>query len=163
MTARRIALLDTNVLLLKMVAETDPSLLRTFKRVQTFEERDIALLDRLLSEFDTLLSTPHVLAEASNFIDQAPAHRRTELIETFQRYVSESTEHYESALDLMARAEFVSLGLADTGLSSLSRIAVVITTDFHLSGRIEKAGGAVINFNQARSYQLLDQFKQPQS
>jgi len=73
-TARRIALLDTNVLLLKMVAETDPSLLRTFKRVQTFEERDIALLDRLLSEFDTLLSTPHVLAEASNFIDQAPAH-----------------------------------------------------------------------------------------
>lgn len=149
------ALLDTNVLLLKMVAETDASLLRTFKRVQEFEERDIALLASVLSEFDALLSTPHVLAEASNFIDQAPTYRRRALIETFQRYIAESEEHYEPALDLMARAEFASLGLADTGLSSLSKVAVVITTDFHLTGRIEAAGGAVINFNRTRSDQLL--------
>lgn len=162
MTAHRLALLDTNILLLKLVAETDVSLLRTFKRVQEFEERDIALLGRLLSEFNALLSTPHVLAETSNFIDQAPAYRRRDLIDSFQRYVAESEERYESALDLVGRAEFVLLGLADTGLISLSKIAVIITTDFHLTGRIEAAGGSVINFNRTRSPQLLGQGKRSQ-
>ena len=162
MTAERIALLDTNVLLLKLVAETDVSLLRTFKRVQEFEERDIALLGKLLSEFNTLLSTPHVLAEASNFIDQAPTYRRGDLVNSFQRYIGEIEERYESALDLVARAEFVALGLADTGLSSLSKIAVVITTDFHLTGRIEATGGSVINFNRIRSPQMLSQGKRSQ-
>lgn len=157
MTAHRFALLDTNILLLKIVAETDASLLRTFKRVQQFEERDIALLGELLSEFSALISTPHVLAETSNFIDQAPEYRRTELIDSFKRYVAESEERYESALGLVGRAEFVSLGLADTGLSSLSKIAVVITTDFHLTGRIEATGGSVVNFNRIRSSQMLGQ------
>lgn len=155
MTANRVALLDTNVLLLKLVAETDMSLLRTFKRVQVFEERDIALLGEVLSDFDALLTTPHVLTEISNFIDQAPAYRRQALIDSLRRYVADSEERYESALDLMAKAEFAALGLADTGLSSLSKIAVVITTDFHLTGRIEAMGGHVINFNRTRSPQFL--------
>lgn len=155
MTAHKIALLDTNVLMLKMVAETDASLLRTYKRVQQFEEGDIVLLGELLSRFDILYSTPHVLTEASNFIDQAPQHRRKELFDCFQRYVTANEERYETALALVKRNEFVSLGLADTGLCSLSNIAVVITMDFHLSGRIEAIGGSVVNFNHYRSTYLL--------
>jgi hypothetical protein len=137
------------------VAEVDVSLLTTFKRVQQFEKEDVALLAHMLRNFDSILTTPHILSETSNFIDQAPLYRRAKLIETFQQYVDKHQERYEPAVNLVSRQEFAQLGLSDTGLSSLSDIAVVITTDFRLAGKIEAMGGRAINFNQARSARLL--------
>jgi len=153
--APRIAILDTNVLLLLLVAKTDESLLRTFKRVQSFEPSDISLLDEVLAPFNGFLSTPHVLAEVSNFVDQAPQHRRSELVQELKHYIHAHREHYEAASLLCERGEFEKLGLADTGLSRLSSESTVITTDHHLAGKIQASGGSVVNFNHARSTRLL--------
>jgi len=150
-----VALLDTNVLLLWLVGLTDPSLFITFKRVDVFSPDDFKLLAQLLKRFQKLISTPHVLAEVSNFVDQAPQHRRRELVASLRTFAQQNKEHYEAAITLTRRDEFAALGLTDTGLAALSAEAVVITTDFHLSARIVTLGGHVLNFNHHRSTYLV--------
>jgi hypothetical protein len=72
-----------------------------------------------------------VLAEVSNFIDQAPQHRRLALIESLRKFADENREHYEQARNLVQRTEFV-------------------TMDFHLYNRIVLLGREAINFNHRR-------------
>jgi len=148
-------LLDTNILLLWLVGNTDAALLLTFKRVQSFEERDLVLLERLLRPFQRMITTPHILTEVSNFVDQSPMYKRARLVESLREFIQDHAEIYESAVTLVDRSEFNSLGLSDTALVSLSADAVIITTDFHLSERIASQGGQAINFNRARSSYLV--------
>jgi len=145
---------DTNILLLYLVAETDISLLRTFKRVQSFNSQDVDVLSVVLQPFRRFVTTPHVLAETGNFIDQAPQYRRADLLETYRSFIATQDEVYEDARSLTNRDEFAALGLADTGLSSLSSRFTVITMDFQLTGKIQQAGGSVINFQQVRSQRI---------
>jgi hypothetical protein len=149
------ALLDTNILLMWLVGLTGPSLFVTFKRVDTFQASDFVLLSRFLQPFRKLITTPHVLAEVSNFIDQAPLHRRKDLIASLKAFVDRYPEHYEAAAILIHRDEFTAFGLTDTGLSALSADAVIVTTDFRLSGRIQALGGNSVNFNHLRTSDLL--------
>jgi hypothetical protein len=152
---RNTVVLDTNVLLLWLVGRTDPTLFRTFKRVSTFNTDDFVLLGRFLKGFEILITTPHVLAEVSNFVDQAPPYRRKELIASLQMFAQEYSEHYEPAKTLSQREEFAILALTDTGLAAMSLEAVVVTTDFHLWGRIQALGGKSVNFNHLRTSQFL--------
>jgi hypothetical protein len=149
------ALLDTNILLMWLVGLTDPSLFITFKRVDTYQISDFNLLVRFLKPFRKLITTPHVLAEVSNFIDQAPQYRRKELIASLKVFVERHPEHYEAAAILVHRDEFAAFGLTDTGLAAVSANAVIVTTDFRLSGRIQALGGHSVNFNHLRASDLL--------
>lgn len=145
---------DTNILLLFLSAQTDISLLRTFKRVQAFNSQDVDLLSIVLQPFRRFVTTPHVLAETGNFIEQAPLYRRADLLETYRSFIADQDEIYEDARSLTDRDEFLALGLADTGLSSLSSRFTVITMDFLLTGKIQQAGGSVINFQQVRAQKI---------
>jgi hypothetical protein len=151
----RIAVLDTKVLLLWLVGNTDANLLKTFKRVSSFDPNDLSLLWRILRQFHESITTPHVLAEVSNFVDQAPLYRREALVLTLQRFAERISERYEKASALVGRREFRHLALADTGLTSLSSDVVVITTDYKLANQIDSQGGHVINFNHLRTDRLL--------
>jgi hypothetical protein len=65
-------------------------------------------------------------------------------------FISDCEEVYEKATLLASRAEFDRLGLADSGLASLSKRATVITADAPLARLIESQYGKVINFNHHR-------------
>jgi hypothetical protein len=149
------AVLDTNLLLLYLAGITDQSLLVSFKRVSTFEPPDIAALTKLLGNFQKLITTPHILAEASNFLTQAPQYRRRELMASLRGFAEAHQETYQTARELVTRDEFTALGLADTGLAALSAEAVVLTTDYRLWGQITSQGGHCVNFYHLRSSQLL--------
>ena len=151
----RVAVLDTNVLLLHLAGKTDPTLLQTFKRIDHFAHTDLDLLAQTLRPFTAMMTTPHVLTEASNFVDQAPLYRRQELIAAFRRFVEEHVERHEAALTLVGRPEFSRLALADTGLTALSAHAVIITTDYRLANEIGDRGGHANNFNHLRGQFLL--------
>jgi hypothetical protein len=149
--ARRKRLLrDTNVLLLWLVALTNPKMLFEFKRVQSFSYRDIVLLRDIVARCAEHLTTPHVLAETTNFVRQAPAHRRPLLLEAPRVYIDEAAEVYRPAKVLARRAEFLSLGLSDAGLFELGSDAVVVTTDHRLAAEIANAGGDSIHFEFGR-------------
>ena len=146
-----LALLDTNILLLILVAWTDASLLTRFKRVSAFRQEDADLLSDLLTRFRGVVTTPPVLTEVSNFVDQSPAYARDELLVTFKRFVALAREEYVTSQTLITREEFYLLGLTDTALSEASKAATVITADYRLAGKIQSLGGRCINFNQLRA------------
>jgi hypothetical protein len=153
----RRAVLDTNLLLLWLVTETDLKLLERFKRVEQFTVRDVELLRTVLQPYVEMVTTPHILAETSNFVDQAPSAYRELLVGSLRVFIANIAELYSPAVQLIGRSEFNALGLTDTAVAELSTSAVVITQDFQLSGMIQAAGGSVINFNQLRSGYLLAQ------
>ena len=123
-------------MLLWLVARTDVSLLHRFKRVQAFTKRDIEILRNVIEPFHQFVTTPHILSETSNFIDQAPAGRRSYLIDEFKNFIRAGAEVYAPATALIERGEFNALGLTDTAMAELSAEAVVITVDYRLAGKI---------------------------
>jgi hypothetical protein len=144
-------ILDTHLLLLWLVARTDARLLHQFKRVQAFTYQDIELLREILQPYREFVTTPHILSETSNFIDQAPSWQRTALVDELKDFIRGGVELFEPAQTLIERDEFSALGLTDTGMAQLSAEAGVITVDYHLAGKIEAMGGNALNFNHLRS------------
>lgn len=144
----RTAVLDTNVLLLLLVASVDISMLRSYKRVSLFTTQDVAALEDLLRSFQRLATTPHVLSETDNFIDQAPAYRRKDLKNALLQFISRTPERYSSSRDLIKLEAFLPLGLTDCGLIDFGLDAFIVTTDFHLAGHILALGGLAINFRE---------------
>jgi hypothetical protein len=143
--------LDTNLLLLWLVARTDATLLLQFKRVKQFTYRDFELLQELLQPYRKFVTTPHILSETSNFLDQAPFWQRDALIDALKDFIRSGVEVYRPADELIERDEFNALGLTDTAIAQLSAEAVVLTVDFRLAGKIEALGGNALNFNDYRT------------
>jgi hypothetical protein len=133
------------------VGRVDPILVLQFKRVRMFALADIAILRGLLAPFSRFATTPHILAETSNFIDQAPPQWRRALTQEFRRYIEHQAEVFIPAEALIQREAFHALGLTDTALLALSAETVVVTMDFHLAARIQLAGGNLLNFNHYKS------------
>lgn len=149
------AVLDTNLVLLFLVAQVDASLLLTYKRVTMFTQNDISLLSKLLDNFELFCTTTSVLTEVSNLLQHAPMHRRLQLMEKLAEYATSRSELSIPSADLVKLDVFFQLGFTDATLSELAEKYTVITTDFHLAGRILAAGCYSINFNHLRSQQLL--------
>jgi hypothetical protein len=149
------AILDTNLVLLWLVAKSDPGLLARYKRVQMFTDRDIPLLDQMLGSFQRNLTTPQVLTEVSNFLGQAPPYAQQQLKSTFAEYISARQEIYVRSADLATHRVFLELGLTDCSLEDASFQHTIITTDYRLTGKIVSMGGRALNFNHARAGYLL--------
>lgn len=147
----RAALLDTNLLLLWLAGTTDLSLFKTFKRVQPFTVTDYLLLTDVLPTFKHLTTTPHVLAETSNFLDQAPPYRRDALVVSFREHIDLAEELVVPAKQLALRSEFASLGLTDSGLVAVASEVTVFTADFRLRGIILANNGRCVHLQELRN------------
>jgi hypothetical protein len=148
MAARRV-LLDTNLLLLWLVGRTDAGLLSRFKRVHAFDPPDIPLLEGLIGSAE-IVTTPHILAETSNFVDQAPQFARAALVSNYRAFARTREEVYREARAIVLRQDFERFGLTDSCIADLSQAEHVITADYRLAGKIQASGGSVTNFNHAR-------------
>ena len=151
----RNAVLDTNLVLLLLVAQVDRSLLTRYKRVQMFTDRDIPLLNQLLGSFQRTLTTPQVLTEISNLLWQAPPHAQRRLKAVFAQYIGATPEIYVRSDELVKRDTFFELGVTDCSLEDASLQHTIITMDFRLAGKILSMGRHALNFNHARAGYLL--------
>jgi hypothetical protein len=157
-------ILDTNLLLLWLVARTDATLLNQFKRVRQFTFQDFERLQDILKPYRGFVTTPHILSETSNFVDQAPDWRRAALVDELKNFIGSGAEVYRAATRI-EREEFNVLGLTDTAMAQLSAEAVVVTVDYRLAGRIDAIGGHAVNFqslSQRASRFVLASGIQPQ-
>ena len=69
---RKCLLIDTNLLLLLLVGKLNPSLIKTEKITdsQGFDEADFKQLRDFASQFQKLVTTPHILTKVSNHADK---------------------------------------------------------------------------------------------
>ena len=152
MPAQRTLLLDTNTLLLLYVGLFDRSLVANFKRTRIFTVDDFDLLVQIVDGFQTLVTTPHVLAEVSNLSGQLRDEARRGYFATFARSLQQVDERYVPAKALINHPVFVRLGLTDAGIAELAHRdrLTVLTTDLDLFLWLSKAQVRVFNFNHLR-------------
>jgi hypothetical protein len=141
--------LDSNVLLLYWCARFDSGLIHTFKRLNSFSEEDIELLDRTLGFFKTINTTPHVLTEVSNLANSLPQWRKDDWVSHFARQVGVVEEKWISA-QMIVQIPAIFLGLTDAALCALASTYVILTIDFPLSNYLESRKLNVVNFNHLR-------------
>lgn len=149
---RRGILVDTNILLVYFVGLHDPKTIPTFKRTCTFAIEDFKTIVALLEFFEVKVTTPHILAEISNFIGQLPEKTSSDCYNLFSKAVEVLAEHHLPAKDITANgAVFRKFGLTDTGIALLAKDKyLVLTDDLRVSHYLANSGIDVLNFNHIR-------------
>lgn len=139
-------LFDSNVLLLYLVRGAEHPF--DWKRTSAFTQRHLDYLILAARHARRLVTTPHILAEASNLAIDAPPRIRTRVVEELVDYVGAAREHQFPATRAVRVREFVRLGLSDSAQLLLGRPRpLVITVDAPLCEALLKHGQPTINLN----------------
>ncbi len=147
--------LDTNILLLLLVAQFRPELIGT-GRLKAYAPCDADLLAGYVGRFKRILTTPHVLAETSNFARQMVKGRaQAEFFEWLHPIFCLEGQHALmptiAAGHEVNRQLFVRLGLTDSSLAaSVSTKRLLLTADLDLHVAAVMQGGHSINFTHMR-------------
>lgn len=156
---RKYLLLDTNLFLLLLVGSLDSSLIQKEKVTanQGFDVTDFNQLRNFVSQFQKIVTTPHILTEVSNHADKI---KNADHLNFFQRFISlieKTDEHSEPSKFLAKTDTFDRFGLTDTAIIHLAKQNfLVLTVDFPLAGYLQKKGLNVINFNNVRRIPQTD-------
>jgi predicted nucleic acid-binding protein len=149
----RTLLVDTNLLVLFTVGSSDPRLIERHKRTQQFTAEDYRLLEDVLSRFQTVVTTPNVLTEVSNLVDQVGGPVAQTLQELLVSVIGKLEEQYVASSDCCGLEEFRRLGLADAAILRLAQDRgdlMILTDDIHLYLALQRSGLEAINFNHLR-------------
>lgn len=145
---------DTNLLLLYFVGTYDRGLIERWGRTNDrFVSVDYETLRLVLSQFDKLVVTPHVLTEVSNMLGYLSEPARTACFEQFALAIRSSLmeEELTFATELSDDAAFFLFGIADASiLEAAAGSYLVLTDDFPLYGYLMSKGVDVLNFNEIR-------------
>jgi len=145
-------LVDANLLLLYVVGTYDPRKVEHFKRTSAFTTDDFCLLDRLLGRFDTIVTTPSILTEVSNFIGQLSQSQRRDCTALLRRLIPELSEEHRPSSEVCEHPYFPQFRLTDTGIAYVaSETYLVVTDDLPLYHRLANDEKDVLNFNHLRS------------
>lgn len=148
-------LLDTNVLLLLLVGQMRPDLIGK-KRLEIYGPQDAELLAAYVANFNRILTTPHVLAETSNFIRQimkgsAQVAFLSWLHPIFCLNDKDAFLQCPIAGEDIEAGFFVRLGLTDSGLAACaSKGRLLLTSDLDLHIAVSSSGAHSINFTHMR-------------
>jgi len=148
--------IDTNLLVLLVVGLTDRSLIEKHKRTKSFEKDDYDLLTNVLSNYDQIVVTPHILTEASNLVSQIGEPAMSTLRKTLSALLETQKEEYEPSIEVSRHHTFLRLGLTDGAILSLIGNEIpLITTDLDLYLAAANSNHNAINFNYLRQNRLL--------
>ena len=128
-------LIDTNLLMLLVVGRYRRDYIAVHKRTDKFNEEDFDTLSILLEDHD-LVVTSNILTEASNLLWSGPDIHKIPIREELKSVIAMSCEHSLESLPVTSCAEFMRLGLTDTGILELREMAGIILTadlDLHLA------------------------------
>lgn len=144
-------IIDSNLLLLFVVGSHDQNRISSFKRTKKFGRDDYLLVERFVSCFKTVRTTPSILTEVSNHLNQLPEELQPEYYAAFSACIKNLLEVYEESENLAKKDCFTKYGLTDTSIvADAKNNFVVLTDDFPLSGYLNSSGVDAINFNHLR-------------
>lgn len=147
-------LLDTNLLVLLLLGNTDPALIRENTRTSKYTEDDYTFLVKALGEDTVLVLTPHILTETSNLVGKLRGETREHFFLFLSRYVQIAQERSKEAKLLMQDETFERLGVTDVGILAMKRSKpLVLTDDLGLYLELERRAHPVINY--AHVYEAL--------
>jgi len=139
-------LLDTNVLVLWIAGSIDPSLVGQHRRLREFDDLDLEIINALALQSADHVSTPHVLAETSNFLGSGPQEMVKGGGAALTGYIGFLSEIHIPAKTIASTPAMVALGLTDAGILQLAdEKTCVVSMDFHLCNRLSQRGVQATN------------------
>ena len=149
---RKGVLIDTNLLIGYIIGNLNPQHLQHCRATKGhFSPDDFLLLRRFVSQFSSVVTTPHILTEVSNLATRLPDELHADFRMAFRLIIDRLSEEFEPSKRISAKEEFLRFGLTDTAISSVAPGRyLVLTDDLTLAGYLNKKGVAVINFNNVR-------------
>jgi len=149
-------LVDANLALLYLVGGYDLRLVGDgkFNKLSKYETEDYKLLLRLKKVFKKAVTTPHVLTEVSNLINDLPEKTKAECLKKFHETFVEIDELSVPSMKAAQRPEFHFLGLTDTALAIVSDQYLIVTDDARLVKKMNESGLEALNFNHLRRHLL---------
>lgn len=144
-------IIDANLPVLFIVGTANRSLIGKHRRLKAFSVEDFDLLCGLVASSPQVLVTPNTLTEASNLLGYIAEPARTQVFETFRSVVLATSEEYVQSRTACKSAEFLRLGLTDSGLIEISDPSrSILTTDLDLYLSAQRRGVSAINVNHLR-------------
>jgi hypothetical protein len=125
-------------------------LVRTFKRLNSFQPNDLYVLAETLAGLGELKTTPHVLTEVSNLANSLPSWKKPAWSFHISKGIGMIPEIYETALQIMADPGSSEFGITDAALSRLATNHLILTIDWRLASMLRSRGLAGINFKHLR-------------
>jgi hypothetical protein len=122
-------LLDTNLLLLFAVGETDKQYIRKHKRLQSFDEKDYLIVCQLIIASSGLLFCPNIVSETSNLARYAPEPLSSEISLILRTIVSRVDETFITSRIACNHKDYLRLGVTDSVLLTLSESGAFLLTD----------------------------------
>jgi hypothetical protein len=147
--------LDTNVLLLLLFGQIQPSMIGT-KRLAKYTLQDAQLLTDYVSRFKRILTTSHVLAETSNLAAQILNDRLKDefFTQIFQLFCGDDVDAFhqcETRSLNIDKTIFARLGITDATIVSVLRDnRLLLTDDLDLYLKAVSSGAPSINFTHMR-------------
>lgn len=150
-------LIDANLALLYLVGSHDLRLVGDgkFNKLSNYSTDDYRLLLRLKCKFKKAVTTPHVLTEVSNLINDLPEKTKAECLKKFYDTFVEIDELSIPSMEAAQRPEFHFLGLTDSALALVSDQFLIVTDDARLVKKMNESQLEALNFNHLRMYHLL--------
>ncbi len=146
-------LIDTNILVLWLIGSTNKARITKFNRTQGFVPEDYELLVDIFQTFQKVLTTPNILTEVSNLINQLGEPERSQCFSIFARDIVQLDEIYVESHTIAATDKFAKFGLTDCGIAALAKGKyLVLTEDFKLANYLQKIGIDTVNFNNIRAW-----------
>ncbi len=142
-------LIDTNLLLLYFVGSYDPQRIEKYKRTKNrkYFLEDFQRLVKLISYFETIVTTPNILTEVSNLTSQLP----DAYFQVFCESMTTFEETYMPSRDVCKLHHFNHFRLTDSGIIDLApEKHLVLTDDLELYGYLAGNGVDAVNFNHIR-------------
>lgn len=132
-----------------LIGQFKPRLIETFDRTQEhFVQEDYARMNELLaSPPRSIVTTPHILTEASNLGGQLTGVYRANFFRTFASLRSRIDERNVPASDVLSMPELHWLGFTDAAILFLAHSGVLtITIDAPLHDYLQRSGLASLNY-----------------
>ena len=145
-------LIDTNILLLHFVGTVNRERISRFNRTEKFIPEDYDLLQRILTYFQTIVTTPNILTEVNSLANQLGEPERSQCFSIFSEIISNMNESYIESRTITKTKNFAKFGLTDCGILNLARGKyLVLTDDLKIANYLQKVGIDAINFNNIRT------------
>ena len=143
-------MLDTNVLLLHLAVLSAREGALAWKPTRNFIREHVVLLEGLVSAAHRIVTTPHILTEATNLAAQGgPEQLRDKVLYQLRHFAITTLERHVEAKRVAQDPEFSRLGLADLAQAFLGVRSrpLILTIDAPLFAELEKRRVPAINLN----------------
>ncbi|MBP0030598.1 PIN domain-containing protein [Roseofilum sp. Guam] len=147
-------LIDTNILIFWVVGTVNLKRLEKFNRTKGFTAHDYDLLLQVLDNFSKVITTPHILTEVSNLINNLGEPERSTALKILGQITQNPAkvqEEYRESSQLMQNDKFSKFGLTDCGILEICQGRyLVLTNDLELASYLYSQNIDTINFNHIR-------------